>query len=133
MKMRKGIIRNVSNNKSANESATAKTGYEHKGVGAGEIEQAAVGYYFMSPDELGPNFELLNEFEVFGDVPAHSHPDAEEIWYVIEGEGYVQLGDEKNIAVKPRDMIYTPAGVKHAIKPKQNKTVRCLGIAVKNK
>lgn len=127
--MKKGIIRNVSNNKSAIEPPEV----EHKGTNSSEMEKTAIGYWLMRPEELEAKFEFINEFEVIGDVPAHSHPAAEEIWYVIEGEGYVQLGDEKNIEVKPRDMIYTPVDVQHAIRPKPGKTVRCFGFAVKTK
>ena len=127
--MRKCIIRNVSNNKSATKPPEVK----HEGANEEEMEKTAIGYWLMRPDELEAKIEFINEFEVRGDVPPHSHSDAEEIWYVIEGEGYVQLGDEKEIRVGPRDMIYTPVGVPHGIRPEKNKTVRCFGFAIKIK
>ncbi len=44
----------------------------------------------------------------------HGHEKAQEIWYIVEGNGKMQIGDE--IAdIKPGDLVYGPKNVKHQI------------------
>lgn len=127
--MKKGIIRNVSNNKSAIEPPQA----EHDGLDKEEekrMQKIAVGYWLMRPDELVSPIEFINEFDCVGEVPLHSH-HTEEFFYVLSGDGIMQIGDEKDIEVKPYDLIYTPPDVPHSIKPKQEGgKVRCFCFAV---
>lgn len=42
----------------------------------------------------------------------HTHPDSDEILYIIHGDGEQTVGDETE-AVGPGDMIHIPAGVEH--------------------
>lgn len=42
----------------------------------------------------------------------HIHHDHDEYLYVLEGEGWAYVGEEK-MAVKPGDFIYCPAGIEH--------------------
>ncbi|MET3292385.1 UNVERIFIED_CONTAM: oxalate decarboxylase/phosphoglucose isomerase-like protein (cupin superfamily) [Brevibacillus sp. OAP136] len=44
----------------------------------------------------------------------HNHPDAEEILYILSGEGVQMIGDEEPFPVKAGDMIYIPTGVYHS-------------------
>jgi mannose-6-phosphate isomerase-like protein (cupin superfamily) len=44
----------------------------------------------------------------------HYHPRTEEIYYILEGEGQVRLGDETQ-AVGPGDAIAIPPGQVHSI------------------
>ena len=44
----------------------------------------------------------------------HSHREAQEIWYVLEGEGQMQVGDEI-CDIAPGDLIYGPEQVMHQI------------------
>ena len=47
------------------------------------------------------------------DMPRiHIHHNHEEFLYVLEGEGWFHVGEEK-IAVKPGSFVYCPAGVEH--------------------
>lgn len=47
-------------------------------------------------------------------VPAHSHPNGEEVVYVVSGTGKVLIGDE--IAdIKPGSIFLFPQGVPHAM------------------
>ena len=48
-----------------------------------------------------------------GNVPKHMHPNTNEIQYILEGTGTVWLGD-KEVKVKPGDMIVIPKGTPHA-------------------
>ncbi|MGN1120877.1 MAG: cupin domain-containing protein [Eubacteriales bacterium] len=44
----------------------------------------------------------------------HSHPAAQESWYVLEGHGRVVIGEE-TAPIRKGDVIYGPAGVAHAL------------------
>ncbi|MEA1965331.1 MAG: cupin domain-containing protein, partial [Candidatus Aerophobetes bacterium] len=44
--------------------------------------------------------------------PVHAHDQKEQIFYVTSGTGIVIVGSAK-YEVKPQDLIYVPAGVKH--------------------
>jgi oxalate decarboxylase/phosphoglucose isomerase-like protein (cupin superfamily) len=44
----------------------------------------------------------------------HNHPDADEIIYVLSGEGDQMLDDREPVAVGPGAMIYVPRGVYHS-------------------
>jgi len=47
-----------------------------------------------------------------GNVPKHMHPDANELQYILEGTGTIWLG-EKEVKVKPGDLVIIPKGVAH--------------------
>lgn len=53
--------------------------------------------------------------------PIHVHPDAEQVFYVLEGEGEMGVGPgaAERHALRPGDFVRTPPGVPHQ--------VRCLG------
>jgi oxalate decarboxylase/phosphoglucose isomerase-like protein (cupin superfamily) len=44
----------------------------------------------------------------------HNHPDAEEILYVLSGEGQQMLNDEAPFPVKAGDVIYVPQAAFHS-------------------
>lgn len=48
-----------------------------------------------------------------GNVPKHLHPQTNEIQYILEGTGTIWLGD-KEVKVKPGDMVVIPKGTPHA-------------------
>ncbi|HYZ46470.1 MAG TPA: cupin domain-containing protein, partial [Actinomycetota bacterium] len=43
----------------------------------------------------------------------HVHANEDELWYILEGEHVVTVGDEE-FAVGPGDMVFGPRGVPHA-------------------
>ncbi|HRJ18157.1 MAG TPA: cupin domain-containing protein [Bryobacteraceae bacterium] len=45
---------------------------------------------------------------------AHTHPDQDKLYYVIEGRGDAVLGDEIT-PVEPGDLVLAPAGVPHGM------------------
>ena len=53
-----------------------------------------------------------------GSPPKHLHADANEIQYILEGTGTIWLGD-KEVTVKPGDLVVIPKGTPHAF--------RCMG------
>jgi mannose-6-phosphate isomerase-like protein (cupin superfamily) len=44
----------------------------------------------------------------------HSHPDFEEMWYVIKGQGKIICGDE-TYEVEEGDLVITPRGAPHKV------------------
>jgi len=48
-----------------------------------------------------------------GSPPKHLHAEANEIQYILEGKGTIWLGD-KEVQVKPGDLIVIPKGTPHA-------------------
>ncbi len=46
---------------------------------------------------------------------AHLHPRQDEIFYVIEGGGTIQV-DEQEVRVSAGSMIFVPAGARHGIR-----------------
>src|SRR5207248_7746324 len=47
-----------------------------------------------------------------GNVPKHMHPNTNEMQYILEGTGTIWLGD-KQVAVKPGDLVVIPKGTPH--------------------
>jgi mannose-6-phosphate isomerase-like protein (cupin superfamily) len=47
-----------------------------------------------------------------GNVPKHMHPNTNEIQYILEGTGTIWFGD-KEVTVKPGDLIIIPKGTPH--------------------
>ena len=44
----------------------------------------------------------------------HNHPDADEVIYVLSGEGEQMLDDKETVPVKTGDCIWIPKGVYHS-------------------
>jgi oxalate decarboxylase/phosphoglucose isomerase-like protein (cupin superfamily) len=44
----------------------------------------------------------------------HNHPDADEILFIISGEGEQMLDDEEPVPIRPGASIYVPRGVFHS-------------------
>jgi oxalate decarboxylase/phosphoglucose isomerase-like protein (cupin superfamily) len=44
----------------------------------------------------------------------HNHPDAEEVLYVLAGEGDQMVADGESFPVKPGDVIFVPTAVYHS-------------------
>jgi mannose-6-phosphate isomerase-like protein (cupin superfamily) len=52
---------------------------------------------------------------VHGATAAHYHPRTEEIYYILEGQGSMQIGNETR-SVGPGDAIAIPPGARHQIR-----------------
>ena len=44
----------------------------------------------------------------------HSHEDFETVYYIVEGEGLVTIGEEKEL-LKKGDLVFTPRKTKHQV------------------
>ncbi len=59
-----------------------------------------------------PNFNMrVISFEADGASPAHSHPWEHEV-FILKGKGSVEV-DGKAVPLKPGDVVFIPANVKH--------------------
>ena len=62
-----------------------------------------------------------------GNVPKHLHPNTNELQYILEGTGTIWLGD-KEVTVKPGDLVIIPKGTPHAGTKPQGRTIKALAI-----
>jgi mannose-6-phosphate isomerase-like protein (cupin superfamily) len=46
-------------------------------------------------------------------VQEHQHQIQEQVYYVLEGEGVLTLGDQSHL-MRPHDYVYVPPGVRHS-------------------
>src|SRR5688500_3151734 len=92
--------------------------------GAKRIDPSSVSTYsfdwgmvkwFVSPS-------INNAALTFGEVivmpggghDRHNHPDAEEVLYVLSGQGEQMLDDGEPLTVAAGDVIYIPTGIYHS-------------------
>jgi mannose-6-phosphate isomerase-like protein (cupin superfamily) len=62
-----------------------------------------------------------------GNVPKHLHPNTNEIQYILEGTGTIWLGD-KEVQIKPGDLIIIPKGTAHGGTKPDNRSVKAIAI-----
>ena len=62
-----------------------------------------------------------------GSPPKHLHADAHEIQYILEGKGTIWLGD-KEVTVKPGDLVVIPKGTPHAGTKPVGRTIKAIAI-----
>jgi mannose-6-phosphate isomerase-like protein (cupin superfamily) len=65
-----------------------------------------------SSDSTGGAFAIVEEIDPL-DTPLHVHKNEDELWYVLEGEHVVQVGDDE-LHIGPGDMAFGPRGVPHS-------------------
>jgi mannose-6-phosphate isomerase-like protein (cupin superfamily) len=65
-----------------------------------------------SADSTGGAFTIIEEVDPL-DTPLHVHKNEDELWYVLEGEHVVQVGDEE-FRIGPGEIAFAPRGVPHA-------------------
>ena len=62
-----------------------------------------------------------------GSPPKHMHPNTHEIQYILAGTGTIWLGD-KEVTVKPGDLVIIPKGTPHAGTKPVGRTIKALAI-----
>jgi mannose-6-phosphate isomerase-like protein (cupin superfamily) len=65
-----------------------------------------------SGDTTGGAFMLMEEHEPV-DTPLHMHAHEDELFYGLEGEHVIQVGDEEH-RIGPGDFVFAPRGIPHA-------------------
>ena len=81
-------------------------------------EQGRFSAEKMGKVSLGSGSHLyagLNCFEPGQEHRAHTHPDQDKMYVVLDGEGEVEVGGETS-AVSRGDVVMAPAGVAHGIR-----------------
>jgi mannose-6-phosphate isomerase-like protein (cupin superfamily) len=66
----------------------------------------------IAADMTGGAFSIIEEADPL-DTPPHIHRNEDELWYIIEGEHKIWIGDDEFHA-GPRDIIFGPRGIPHA-------------------
>ena len=66
-----------------------------------------------SAEETRGAFSLFEEVPPMVDTPGHVHEQDDELFYVLEGEHVIQVGDEEH-RVGPGGMVFAPRGIPHA-------------------
>jgi mannose-6-phosphate isomerase-like protein (cupin superfamily) len=56
----------------------------------------------------------ISMYQPMAHVARHKHRVQEQVYHVLEGEGLMEIGNEKHV-VRKHDFIYLPPGVEHAI------------------
>jgi mannose-6-phosphate isomerase-like protein (cupin superfamily) len=62
-----------------------------------------------------------------GNVGKHMHPNTNEIQFILDGTGTIWLGD-KEVKVKPGDLIVIPKGTPHGGTKPDGRTLKALAI-----
>jgi mannose-6-phosphate isomerase-like protein (cupin superfamily) len=65
-----------------------------------------------SAETTGGAFSIIEEIDPL-DTPRHVHEHEDELFYVLEGEHVVEVGDEE-FRVGPGGLVFAPRGVPHA-------------------
>ncbi len=56
----------------------------------------------------------ISMYQPMAYVERHSHKVQEQVYHVLEGEGLMEIGNERRV-VRKHDVIYLPPGVPHSI------------------
>ena len=103
----------------------------HRPVGslrAFKIHPDESNYFAFTADPIadGTRFvQVIEIFEVGGKTPPNSHVEADEIFYVLHGEG-VAICDGARIAVSRGDSFLVRAGHSHLVENTGNSRLYCL-------
>ena len=65
-----------------------------------------------SADTTGGAFTVIEEFSPL-DTPLHVHENEDELWFILQGEHVIQIGDDE-FHVGPGEFVFGPRGVPHA-------------------
>jgi mannose-6-phosphate isomerase-like protein (cupin superfamily) len=86
-------------------------------LGEGEGERLVFGDVTIvvraSAEKTGGAFSLFEEVPPMVDTPRHVHEQDDELFYVLEGEHVIQVGEEEH-RVGPGGLVFAPRGVPHA-------------------
>lgn len=79
-----------------------------------------------SADTTGGAFTIIEEDAPL-DTPLHVHKNEDELWYVLEGEHIIQVGDDE-FHVGPGEIVFGPRRVPHAQRRVVPRTGRFLAL-----
>lgn len=67
----------------------------------------------VSAEDSGGAMAVIEEVPPMVDTPLHVHSREDELFYIVEGEHIVTLGDEEH-RLGPGDAVFAPRGIPHA-------------------
>lgn len=67
----------------------------------------------VSAEDSGGAMTVIEEAEPISDTPLHVHSREHELFYIVEGEHIITLGQQEH-RLGPGDAIFAPRGVPHA-------------------
>jgi mannose-6-phosphate isomerase-like protein (cupin superfamily) len=67
----------------------------------------------VSADDSGAAMTVLEEVEPMSDTPLHVHANEDELFYIVEGEHIITLGEQEH-RLGTGDAIFAPRGIPHA-------------------
>ncbi|HEY6771465.1 MAG TPA: cupin domain-containing protein [Solirubrobacterales bacterium] len=67
----------------------------------------------VSAEDSGGAMTVLEEVEPMVDTPLHVHSREDELFYIVEGQHIVTLGQREH-RLGPGDAIFAPRGIPHA-------------------
>ncbi|TCT04919.1 cupin domain [Tepidamorphus gemmatus] len=76
----------------------------------------ALSKALVHPDTVGSR-QLdyrISTYAPMAYVAKHQHKVQEQVYHVLEGEGLMEIGDEKRV-VRQHDVVFLPPGVPHSI------------------
>ena len=81
------------------------------------------GLATFSPDKMTKStvaqgdflFAGLNSFEPGQEHALHAHPGQDKLYFILEGSGVVQVGEESEL-LSAGDAAFAPSGVVHSIR-----------------
>jgi mannose-6-phosphate isomerase-like protein (cupin superfamily) len=112
-------------------TAVAKTPTQHRvfRIKASDTNKFAV---IADPLESGTSFITVVEiFDVGGKTPPNSHAAADELFYVLHGEGVALCGDAR-LPIRKGDSFLVRAGVEHVVENTGRTRLYCLTTMVPN-
>jgi len=67
----------------------------------------------LSAEDSGGAMMVMEEVPPMVDTPLHVHANEDELFYILEGEHIITLGDEEH-RLGPGDTLFAPRGIPHA-------------------
>jgi len=76
-----------------------------------------VSYLLLSPGQFGSTRMAITlvECDAGSEQPMHSHPEAEQVYVIVTGDGVMRVDDEDQ-PVGPGSLVFIPPGANHAIR-----------------
>lgn len=76
-----------------------------------------VSYLLLSPGQFGSTrmAVTLVEGSPGSEQPMHSHPEGEQVYVIVAGNGLMRVDDEEQ-SVGPGTLVFIPPGANHAIR-----------------
>lgn len=91
---------------------------------------------FIAPHGAGSRHLLVNHFTLHAGqrMERHVHPDNDELYYILVGEGFVDVGgsggrfEEARFAVSPGSAVFIPSGTYHRLVNETERSLQLLTI-----